>query len=208
MKKLLTLFVVVCMLLSAIPLVASADNNVAKPESNQIPQAPTATIDENTIYVSSNGDDANDGTKEKPIKTLNRAYKQALLNAKANVSNIATIYVKNNVDLCDDASGKLGVKEATDLPTQDCTVYIFGQESGGSYPTVTGSGKNNWMTLGTDTVIYDLNFANKLTGGLFIISAAFHKLTIGNHFSATNGVITGGMWSNLFIATLKNNANT
>ena len=77
------------------------------------------------------------------------------------------------------------------------TVYIYGNENSGSYPTISGpSSTTVFMTLGADTVLYNINFAANGSGKSFVIQAAFHELTIGNNFTGGEKCqVTGAVWS-------------
>ncbi len=182
MKKLLTLFIVVCMIFSAIPMTVSAGDHVETPNASTIPAAPVADPDNFTVYVSSSGSDDNEGkTKDTAVATLTKAH--SLITDKS-TTNDANICVLTDINMAANTSFS---------KYQKGTVYIYGQENSGKYPTVKGSA-TSFVTLGANTVFYNINFDCGTTNKT-VLSAAFHKLTIGENFTAgTICYITGAVW--------------
>ncbi len=186
MKKLLTLFIVVCMIFSAIPMTVSAGDHVETPNASTIPAAPVADPSNPTVYVSGTGEDTDSGTEASPVKTLTKAYELATVDANNG----------KDVNICVLNDG-VSITNLTDFGDHDGTVYIYGVgrtvEGEIVYPTVSGPKATSFIVLGADTVFYNINFNNG--SNTLVISAAFHKLIFGNDFSGGSVCkVTGGVY--------------
>lgn len=177
MKKILTLFIVACMLLSVIPMSVSAES----------------INHDTTLYISISGNDSTgDGSYENPYATMEKAYGEVLQTG-------GKIVVKS------DGANAFNSHTATQkiMPACAGTVYVYGiPDNNGDYPTLdfsrTSSTGATVFNLGCSMVFYNLDITNN--GGNLWFSAAFHELTFGYGItmSMPSGKVsvTGGYHSN------------
>lgn len=178
MKKILTLFIAICMLISAIPMAVSAETinpEPTTPPASTIPEAPTAPDGTYTVDVSSTG----------TYKTLIEAYNAAVAEKGATSTDPIAIRVLNNISMT----------TTTDFSDYSGIVYIYGKANGNTYPTINGTkSAANFIILGANTVFYNINFDNGTQS--FVLEAAFHEITIGNNFDGgTKCLMTGSVWA-------------
>ena len=157
MKKILTLFIVACMLLSVIPMSVSAES----------------INHDSTLYISQSGNDSTgDGSYEKPYATMEKAYGELIQTG-------GKIVVKS--DGAKAFNSHTGNVQKI-MPACNGTVYVYGiPDNDGNYPTLdfswtSGSGATVF-NLGCSMVFYNLDITNN--GGNLWFAAAFHELTFG-----------------------------
>ena len=203
MKKILTLVLVGCMLLSVIPMAVSAET-IVEPETTHVaPTAPETVA--KTVYV---GDDITeeytpDGTRNYPYKNLETAYAAAIDGATGDIK----IVIMDDVYAMTSETKTISTGVTFMLPTYTGgTVYICGEynQSEQRYAKLdfvyqADLSKATLFTIGSDTVIYDLILTNTTNGTGTWINAALYDLTMGRNI--TNGTgkninITGSYWNN------------
>lgn len=217
MKKVLTLALVVCMLLSVIPMAVSAEAIVepetipANPITHVAPTAPETVA--KTVYV---GDDKTeeytpDGTRDYPYKNLETAYAAAIDGATGDIK----IVIMDDVYAMTSETKTIKTGARFMLSTyMGGTVYICGEynQTKQRYAILdfvyqADLSKATLFTIGSDTVIYDLILTNTTTNGSGTwINAALYDLTMGRNITngrvAADGTIekyisiTGSYWNN------------
>ena len=206
MKKILTLFIAICMLISAIPMAVSAETINPEPSTDAI----------TTVYVASNTTvETPDGST--PYTDLKSAYTE--------VTGIANGTLDRKIVILEDISAFATNDSLQSVATahwvleeygqvengDDGTVYICGtKQEDGSYPSVNFTGITNRscvITLGANTVFYDLTFRlDTGTGSKTLwFCAASHDLTFGYNVSRydsnTKPYVTGSCFNGTYVST-------
>ena len=191
MKKVLTLFLAVCMLISIIPMAVSAETIIE-------PSKPSVSIPENitTVYVGgTNANDSNDGTANAPYATFEKAYNAAIT---ANGTADRKIFVQGDIKAFPDAYDKLISYEAAHYLLGDYdggTVYVCGDSN--DVPAIDLATSSTSLeskmacafTLGADMVFDSIKFDSSDEKNKFIC-AALHDLTLGDNILNGQGNLT------------------
>lgn len=206
MKKVLTLFLAVCMLISIIPMAVSAETIIE-------PEAPKAPENITTVYVSNTGNDSTeDGTnKNTPYLTFNAAYNAAVTitgTGDRKIVVLTDVKAFSSTDkLVEDEAAHYLLKDY-----DDGTIYVCSEsDNAENVPYIDFEYKTNttyWtcaITLGADTVFYNIGFdctgsaTNTSTKKNIWICAALHDLTLGTNIMKKCGTlaVNGTVFANL-----------
>ncbi|MBQ8817122.1 MAG: hypothetical protein IJZ83_00945 [Clostridia bacterium] len=202
MKKVLTLFLAVCMLISIIPMAVSAETIIE-------PEAPKAPENITTVYVSNAGNNSTeDGTnKNTPYLTFNAAY-EAVIEMSGTADR--KIVILDDVSAFTDDEKKAmpsttaGGNATHYLMNQYSagTIYVCGEDNNNSYPSVdflcygknTSTAYATVILLGADTVFYNMAFDNSQDKTIWLC-ATLYDLTLEKNISkeSTGTFAVGGI---------------
>lgn len=212
MKKVLTLALVVCMLLSVIPMAVSAET-IVEPETTHV--APTAPEGTTTVYVASSDATRNteypEGTEENPYNNFETAYVAAVKATNATADRkivvIGTVYAYASDTIDTDVDTNTSLVYKADKHTRFClgrnldeiegTVYICGADNSGAINFKHNSNDAaTLITLGADTVFSNIKFQNSNSKTIWI-NAGYYDLTMGEGITKDCGTfsVTGSYWN-------------
>lgn len=170
MKKILTLFLAICMLISIIPMAVSAETINPEPAAK------------NTLYVSTNKtfEGTANGSYDKPYKYFDEAYNT--------VTQDTTIVLLDDVLLSSNNTKRDFFLQnlENDPVVTVCGTWI--EVADGEYRYSALDLTNTVLdtcvlTLGTNMVFYDMNIKLDTSGKNVWICAAYHDVTFGFNFN-------------------------
>lgn len=212
MKKVLTLALVVCMLLSVIPMAVSAEAIVEPTTKHVAPTAPEGTT---TVYVASSDATRNteypEGTEQNPYNNFEAAYVAAVKATNATADRkivvIGTVYAYVSDTIDNDVDTNTSLVYKADNHTRFClgrnldeiegTVYICGADNSGAINFKHNSNDAaTLITLGADTVFSNIKFQNSNSKTIWI-NAGYYDLTMGEGITKDCGTfsVTGSYWN-------------
>lgn len=195
MKKILTLFLAICMLISIIPMAVSAETIIE-------PATPAENI--TTVYV---GDDiaetyTPDGTRSKPYKDFETAYTEAIKIGSGDIK----IVIMDSVYAMDTASSSNTASNNAKFMLKQYLggiVFVCGEaDPNGVYPTIDfahrTATKATLFSIGADMVFDNLQLTNTTNQNTWV-SAALYDLTLGENISMPGTYsgkvsLTGSCW--------------